>query len=215
LQPAGETTVLGDFSRSSFSHFGVRTTFSSRKGKYIVRTDGPDAASADVEGKRVLQRGLDAPADQAGLHHALGLNLARQKRMDDALAELKRGLELAPGNPRFAYIYGVALLSAGRKAESLDVLKRALDQRPATTRGGSSRRRLRTPLLAGCSTSSNRPLTHEEDRVAKISDEAACGTLSEGLRVRDCSHPVRGAGRLRGTARRADDARENRFTDGR
>jgi Flp pilus assembly protein TadD len=49
----------------------------------------------------------------------------------DALAELKRGLDLAPGNTRFAYVYGVALLSSGRQAESLEVFERALAQRPA------------------------------------------------------------------------------------
>jgi Flp pilus assembly protein TadD len=38
----------------------------------------------------------------------LGLSLVRQGRKADALRELKRATELAPDNPRFAYVYGVA-----------------------------------------------------------------------------------------------------------
>ena len=50
---------------------------------------------------------LQAPRD-ASLHHALGLALVRQQRPAEALRELKRATELAPGNQRFAYVYGVA-----------------------------------------------------------------------------------------------------------
>jgi hypothetical protein len=36
------------------------------------------------------------------------------KRSDEALLELERASALDPGNPRFAYVYGVALHSAGK-----------------------------------------------------------------------------------------------------
>ena len=49
MQPANEQTVLGDFHDASFEHFGVRTTFFRRDGKYCVRTDGPDGKLADFE----------------------------------------------------------------------------------------------------------------------------------------------------------------------
>lgn len=86
--------------------------------------------SNDVEGERLLRRGLQVAADKAELHHALGLNLTRQKRMGEALPELKRASEQAPGNTRFAYVYGVALLSGKREREAIDVLARALERKP-------------------------------------------------------------------------------------
>jgi len=78
----------------------------------------------------VLRRGLAAATAKATLHHALGLNLARQKRSDDALTELKNATLLEPDNARFAYVYGVALLSATRDQEGLEVLDGALAKRP-------------------------------------------------------------------------------------
>ena len=42
MQPAGPDTVLGNFDGASFTHQGVRSTFSTRDGVFFVRTDGPD-----------------------------------------------------------------------------------------------------------------------------------------------------------------------------
>jgi len=91
----------------------------------LLREEGQDA-----EGERVLRRGLLAAASKNELHHALGLNLARQQRLDDALHELKIAAELAPERVRYAYVYGVALLSAQRQREALGVFERALERRP-------------------------------------------------------------------------------------
>jgi Flp pilus assembly protein TadD len=68
--------------------------------------------------------------DKAELHHALGLNLARQKRSDEALRELKQSVELAPGSTRYAYVYGVALLSSGKPDPALAVFESTLAKRP-------------------------------------------------------------------------------------
>ncbi len=46
---ATETTVLGDFSDASFEHFGVRSRFFRRDGKFMVETDGPDGKPAEFE----------------------------------------------------------------------------------------------------------------------------------------------------------------------
>jgi len=64
------------------------------------------AREADAE--TALREGLARSTSDATLHHALGLSLVRQKKYDEALRELKRATELAPGNARFAYVYGVA-----------------------------------------------------------------------------------------------------------
>jgi tetratricopeptide (TPR) repeat protein len=49
MQPANEETVLGDFGDASFEHFGVRSSFFRREGKFCVRTDGADGQLADFE----------------------------------------------------------------------------------------------------------------------------------------------------------------------
>ena len=84
----------------------------------------------DNDGERVLRAAIAASAGDASLHHALGLALVRQKRYDEALDELRKAAESDPGQPRFAYVYGVALHSAGRPVEALAVLKSILARRP-------------------------------------------------------------------------------------
>ncbi|HWM90847.1 MAG TPA: tetratricopeptide repeat protein [Thermoanaerobaculia bacterium] len=59
----------------------------------------------DAEGEALLRQ---AP-DEAGVHHSLGLLLVRLGRLDEALPELARAVELAPGEARYAYVYEVAL----------------------------------------------------------------------------------------------------------
>ena len=70
-----------------------------------------------------------SPAN-AELHHALGLALVRTKQPDDALAALRRAAELGPERARYAYVYAVALNSAGRVVDPLKVLKQALVGHP-------------------------------------------------------------------------------------
>jgi len=64
------------------------------------------------------------------LHHALGLALVRLKRADAALAELEQATVLEPANARFAYVYAVALHSAGKPDLALAKLKRELAVHP-------------------------------------------------------------------------------------
>jgi predicted CXXCH cytochrome family protein len=49
MQPATDSTVLGDFNHASFDNNGVTTTFSRNGSKFMVRTDGPDGALHDYE----------------------------------------------------------------------------------------------------------------------------------------------------------------------
>ena len=42
MQPATPQTVVGDFGGSTFTHFGVTSTFSRRGDEYFAETDGPD-----------------------------------------------------------------------------------------------------------------------------------------------------------------------------
>ena len=49
MQVADETTVLGDFSGASLTHFGVTSTFHRKDGRFLARTEGPDGKLADYE----------------------------------------------------------------------------------------------------------------------------------------------------------------------
>ena len=42
MQSANSDTVLGNFNETTFTHFGVTSTFSKRNGEYFVRTEGQD-----------------------------------------------------------------------------------------------------------------------------------------------------------------------------
>jgi Flp pilus assembly protein TadD len=82
------------------------------------------------DGEKVLRSAIDAVPNDVGLHHALGLSLVRLKRIDDALVELGRAAELDRHSARYAYIYGVALHSAGRQQEAIAQLKKSLAEHP-------------------------------------------------------------------------------------
>ncbi len=69
----------------------------------VMRMQGREA-----DAESALRDGIAVSPEDATLHHALGLSLVRQKKNDEALLELRRATELAPGNARFAYVYGVA-----------------------------------------------------------------------------------------------------------
>jgi len=79
----------------------------------------------DADAEATLRSGLQAAPNDAGLHHALGLVLVRRRELQQALPELERAADLDPGNPRFSYVYAVALASAQRPAEALAVLEEA------------------------------------------------------------------------------------------
>lgn len=84
------------------------------------------------EGKadQVLRAALAKATEPAALHHALGLSLVRQKRMDEAVSELADAARLAPSDARFAYVYIVALRSTGQMDKARAALKEALSRHP-------------------------------------------------------------------------------------
>lgn len=49
MQPATPESVLGDFEDAEYAAHGVSSRFSTRDGRYFVRTDGPDGVLADFE----------------------------------------------------------------------------------------------------------------------------------------------------------------------
>jgi predicted CXXCH cytochrome family protein len=84
----------------------------------------------DGDAESVLRTAIGSSGLDAGLHHALGLTLIRQKRPVDALAEFRAASELEPSRSRYAYVYAIALHSAGRSNEAMKILKENLARYP-------------------------------------------------------------------------------------
>lgn len=98
---------------------------------YVNLADLYRAQSRDTDAQQVLRQGLEQSSRSAALHHALGLALVRAKQSDKALAELALAAKLDPANARFAYVYGVALHSAGRADAAIETLVKASAAHPA------------------------------------------------------------------------------------
>jgi Flp pilus assembly protein TadD len=84
----------------------------------------------DGDGESVLRAAIAVSPQDPGLHHALGLTLTRLKQPEQALGELRRSAELDPDHARYAYVYAVALHSAGQKDEAMRILKKTAVARP-------------------------------------------------------------------------------------
>lgn len=97
---------------------------------YINLADLFRVTHRDSEGLTVLQRGLTRLPDAADLHHSLGLLQVRLKNTDEALKSLQRAVKLAPNQPRFSYVYAMALSSVGRGQDARDVVRSALTATP-------------------------------------------------------------------------------------
>src|SRR5215467_10809127 len=63
---------------------------------YVNLADMYRSRSREADTEKVLRQGLRQVPGNAELHHALGLALARQKRLPEALVELHRAAALAP-----------------------------------------------------------------------------------------------------------------------
>lgn len=92
---------------------------------YVNLADVYRAQTRDADGERVLRTALEGAPDNADVHQALGLLLVRQRRLSDAVPVLAKAAELDPDNPHYAYVYAIALDSAGQPAKALAVLETA------------------------------------------------------------------------------------------
>ena len=84
----------------------------------------------DADSENVLRDATVAAPNDGGLHYALGLTLVRLKHSDEAIDDFRKATELDPGMARYAYVYAVALHSAGRGSEAMTALKENLARRP-------------------------------------------------------------------------------------
>ncbi len=87
------------------------------------------ALQRDGEAEPILRAMIARQPDAALPHHALGLWLVRAGRGAEATQELKRAAELAPNDPRLAYVYAVALAETDRE-QAIRELQRSLARNP-------------------------------------------------------------------------------------
>jgi predicted CXXCH cytochrome family protein len=99
---------------------------------YVNLADLLRATGRDAEGEQVLRAGLDVvpPPGRPSLQHALGLQLVRAKRYNDAMESLRVAAEGETDNARYSFVYGVALHDTGLSAEGRRVLERAARRHP-------------------------------------------------------------------------------------
>ena len=88
------------------------------------------ATNRDAAGGDLLTRALLLAPESAEVRLALALWLVRQGRHPEALPLLAAAVELAPGDPHYAYVYAVALHSRGESMRAIGVIDEALGRRP-------------------------------------------------------------------------------------
>jgi Tfp pilus assembly protein PilF len=72
----------------------------------------------------VLEQGIKNIPNMAILYHAMGLWYVRNKAADKAEKALKKSMELAPDNARFAYVYAISLGEKEPK-RAIEILEKA------------------------------------------------------------------------------------------
>jgi Flp pilus assembly protein TadD len=78
----------------------------------------------------LLREATEKQPDSPDLAHALGLQLVRNGARQEALDYLQKAARLGTENPRFAYVYAVALHDTGSIDQSMVALRSALQRHP-------------------------------------------------------------------------------------
>ncbi len=143
---------------------------------YANLADVYRALGQDDKGEQVLRRGLAQLPRDADLHHALGLLLVRKGDLDAAIRELAQAAQFGPDSANNAYVYAVALHSAGQAGKALAVLRAADARHP------------NTPDILGTLVSINREegdipaaLDYARQLAAALPDDPAVRKLVEDL----------------------------------
>jgi tetratricopeptide (TPR) repeat protein len=109
----------------------ARTRNPSFVPAYVNLADLYRLRGMDDEGEKVLRKALEIVPDQPAVRHALGLLLVRLKRLDEALIELEFAAQQQPSDPRYSYVYAVALHTAGDVTRARAVVRKASAEHPA------------------------------------------------------------------------------------
>jgi tetratricopeptide (TPR) repeat protein len=89
---------------------------------YVDLADLYRSENREDDATALLREAIQRVPDAAAPHHALGLSLIRQKDYAGALEQLRDANNLAPDEPRYAYVYAVALQSTGKADDARRVI---------------------------------------------------------------------------------------------
>ena len=121
---------LGELEQAEQAYRRALTLDPQFVSAYVNLADLYRLRNRDEAGERVLRDGLGVVFSDADLRHALGLTLVRLKRTEEALEELRRAAHLRPEEPRYSYVYGVALQGTGEVERAFQVLEAAHERHP-------------------------------------------------------------------------------------
>jgi tetratricopeptide (TPR) repeat protein len=97
---------------------------------YVNQGDMYRALGRESDSERVLREGLAVAPEAATLHYALGLSLIRSGLPSDALLSLERAHRLAPREPRYGLVLGLALQSTGDTPGAVEVWESVVARHP-------------------------------------------------------------------------------------
>ena len=97
---------------------------------YVNLADLHRMRGEEKESERVLRAALAIMPENADVRHALGLALVRTQRLDEALIELEVAAADGSDNPRYPYVYAVALDTAGKRELAREVVRKAVAEHP-------------------------------------------------------------------------------------
>jgi tetratricopeptide (TPR) repeat protein len=84
----------------------------------------------EAEAGAMLARSVAVAPDSAMAQHALGLHFVRLKQFDNALLHLQEATGLQGSQPRYSFVYAIALESRGQVDLSIQFLVNAVEQWP-------------------------------------------------------------------------------------
>lgn len=97
---------------------------------YVNLADLYRETTREADCERTLREGVALTPQSGELLHALGLCLVRQKKLEDGVPVLGQAVRASPTEPRFAYVYAIALESVGRPADAVTALAEACARLP-------------------------------------------------------------------------------------
>jgi tetratricopeptide (TPR) repeat protein len=97
---------------------------------YVNLADLMRLQGDESKAEAILRDAIARVPDSAVAYHALGLTLIRQERRRAAIAAFAEAAALDLGNPRYSYVFGVALNSIGESERAIRVLDEAHVRHP-------------------------------------------------------------------------------------
>lgn len=135
-RPESQTNLAGlyrDRGRADEARAAYRTAIeldSTFVAASISLADLERTAGNESGAENILQTAIAANPTSGPVQHALGLSLIRQKRTAEAMPLLAEAVENAPEDPRFGYVYAIALHSTGDAGKAREVLINTLARHP-------------------------------------------------------------------------------------